>query len=173
MPLQGCWAVYNLCKPCFNLHCSLLSVIIDLNCQMVRMGNEIALGSLLWVRLILLGRCSVSSLPLGWPGPGATGRFEGDVPGTRSGHFPTSHVSAFSCPWAGSYTGAAFWMQIPEHVALAAAGGAGGSTREALPLLIGERGLYWLPFNHVFAPAVLFQASHSLCIILFILGPSV
>lgn len=114
------------------------------------MGNKIALGSLFWVRLILLGRCSVSGLLLGWLGPGATGRFVGDIPGTRSGHFPPSHVSAFSCPWAGSYTGAAFWMQIPERVALAAAGGAGGSTREALPLLVGERGLYWLPFNLLF-----------------------
>lgn len=44
---------------------------------------------------------------------------------------------------------AAFSMQIPELIALAAAGSEGGSTRDGLTLPIGERGLYWLPFNHI------------------------
>lgn len=60
---------------------------------------------------------------------------------------------------------------MPECVVLVAAvGGAGGSSRDRLVLLAGERDLYCLPLSHVFTPAVLFQSCSSLCIIPFILG---
>lgn len=42
---------------------------------------------------------------------------------------------------------------------VAAVSGAGGSSRDGLLLLIGERDLYCLPFSHIFTPTVLFQSS--------------
>lgn len=61
-----------------------------------------------------------------------------------------------------------FWIQKPECVVLVAAvSGAGGSSRDMLLLLLGERGLYCLPLSHIFTPAgsvsvLLFSLQYSL-----------
>lgn len=48
---------------------------------------------------------------------------------------------------------------MPESIVLVAAvSGAGGSSRDRLLLLVGERGLYCLPLSPIFTPAVLFQS---------------
>lgn len=47
---------------------------------------------------------------------------------------------------------------MPECIMpVSAVSGAGGSSRDRLLLLVGERDLYCLPLSHIFIPAVLYS----------------